>query len=157
MKVLCLNESAEMPTLNTVSKFFELKANFGKVNQRVRIVNPLNKEIYTTTRDNQNKLSIQIYPQQRAIIPTGLKFKIPKNHVLKVMPFPSLGMKKGLTLTHGNEYFFSDYDEEMFITLSNISDAVSWLDNNEVIAYAVLEKSLSYQLEEDNITEALEV
>lgn len=155
MKVFCLNQSAQIPELNSVSKFFELKSNFYSANQKITVVNPLNKETYTTVKNNYNKLNIQVYPQQRAIIPTGLKFEIPKNHVLKIIPFPHIGMKKGLTLTHGIEYFFSDYDNELFITLSNISDAVAWIDDNETIAYAVLEKSPSYKLE-DGVTESVE-
>lgn len=154
MKVFCLNQSAQIPKLNEVSKFFELKSNFYSKEQKVTIINPLNKETYTTVRNNYNKLNIQVYPQQRVIIPTGLKFEIPKNHVLKIIPFSHLAIKKGLTLINGIEYFFSDYDNEVFITLNNISDAVSWIDDNETIAYAVLEKSPSYNLE-DGSTESV--
>lgn len=148
MKVFRLNEKAELPQFATEgSACFDLKARID-IGQKIRFFNPLNKETYSQVKMMNGKVCVQLYPQQRMMIPTGLIFNIPKNHVLKIYPRSSIAFKKGLTLANGTGIIDSDYVEELFILVENKTDAVIVIEDGERIAQAMLEKTLTYDLVE---------
>lgn len=149
MKVFRLNENANIPELIEGSACFEIKAclDFGS---RVRFFNPLNKETYTPVKNINGKVGVQVYPQQRMMIPTGLRFDVPKNSVLKIYSLHDTVFKKGVNLANGVEIVNFNYDGELYVLIQNLSDAVAVIENSESIAQGILEKIAAYDLKEAN-------
>lgn len=149
MKVFRLNENACIPELTEGSACFEIKACliFGN---KVRFFNPLNKETYSPVKMMSGKVGVQLYPQQRMLIPTGLKFDVPKNHVLKIYSIQDMVFRKGVSIPCGTEIINSYYDEELYVGIHNLSDAVAVIEHGESIAQAMLEKTSAYELKEAN-------
>lgn len=145
MKVFRLNEKAETPKIKEGSTCFDIKAclDFGN---KIRFFNPLNKETYTPVKSVNGKIGVQLYPQQRMLIPTGIQFNIPKNNVLKIYSLQELVFKKGVNLANGVEIINSSYDGELFVLVQNLSDAVAVIEDGESIAQAMLEKVTSYDI-----------
>jgi dUTP pyrophosphatase len=150
MRVFRLNERAELPKFNNGSShtgYLDIKACFDN-NRKIVFYNALNKESVTPTRIINGKVCIQIYPQQKVLVPTGLIFEIPENHVLKIYPRYESSLKKGLVLGNGTTIISSYYVEETFVPLHNLSDAVAIIEDGETIAHAMLEQTSLYKIEE---------
>jgi dUTP pyrophosphatase len=148
MKIFRLNEKAQIPEFATEgSACFDLKARLD-LNAKLICYNPLNKETNVPVKIINGKVGVQLYPQQRMLVPTGLIFDIPKGHVLKLFPRSGSALKKGLVLGNGTGIIDSDYVEELFVVIHNISDAVAVIEDGERIAQAMLEKTLTYDLVE---------
>lgn len=148
MKIFRVNKRAELPKFATSgSACFDLRACF-ELDTRISYYNAVNKESFTPVRIINGKTCVQIYPQQRALIPTGLIFDIPYQHVLKIYPRSGTSLKKGLILGNGTGIIDSDYVEETFVILHNTSDAVAVIEDGERIAQAILEQTLVYNIEE---------
>lgn len=64
---------------------------------------------------------IRIKPQFRYLIPTGLRMQIPQGCSVRVHPRSGLAIKSGITLVNCEGVIDSDYIDEIFITLLNIS------------------------------------
>jgi dUTP pyrophosphatase len=148
MNVYRMNPRAELPRFQTAgSACFDLKALL-EVGQTVVCYNPLNKETRVPVKNISGKPSIQLYPQHRALIPTGLIFDIPEGHVVRVYPRSGNSLKRGLQLANSTGIVDSDYVEEIFVILQNTSEAVVVVEDGERISQAMLEQVLSYELTE---------
>lgn len=138
MRVFRLNKRAELPSYATSgSGCFDLRACFD-LSTRVVFYNALNKESLAPVRLIGGKLCIQTYPQQRVLVPTGLVFDIPEGFTMKVYPRSGLSLKKGLVLGNSTGIIDSDYVEETFVILYNMSDAVVFIEDGERVAQAML-------------------
>lgn len=143
-----MNENVQLPEFATEgSACFDIRA-FLQEGGRIRLYNPLNKETLTPVKRQGGKLGVQIYPGQRMMIPTGLIFNIPKGSVLKIYPRSGTALKKGLILVNQTGIIDSDYVEETFILLHNMTDGVQFIENGERIAQGMMEKLSSYELKE---------
>jgi len=70
--------------------------------------------------DPQNMRSaVNLYPGDRALIPTGIIFDIPVGYSLRIHPRSSTGLKKGLVLANGEGIVDWDYTQECFLLLMN--------------------------------------
>ena len=89
---------------------------------------------------------ITIEPGENAILPTGLKFGVPHNHMLQVMNRSSMAAKNGLVV--GAHCIDSGYDGEVFIDLHNIGKLPVVLPAYAKIAQLVLVPVVSFRAQE---------
>ena len=85
---------------------------------------------------------VQINPNERMLVPTGLVFDIPNNHSIRLYPRSSLAVKNGLTLANNVGIIDSDYVEPVYMVLYNISGFQQYVTDGERICQAelILEK-----------------
>mgnify|MGYP003694988817 CR=1 FL=1 len=149
MKVFKHTELAELPEFATEgSACFDLKACFAPM-EFLKSYNAWNKEAPIVAKERVDGVhAIKIPPEQRVLIPTGLIFDIPKDHVLKMYVRSSVALKKGLTLANSTGIIDSDYVDPLFVVLHNVSDTLVLLKNGERIAQGMLQKTLKYSISE---------
>jgi len=92
----------------------------------------------------ENEITIE--PGTNAILPTGLKFGVPHNHMLQVMNRSSMAAKNGLVV--GAHCIDSGYDGEVFIDLHNIGTLPVVLPAYAKIAQLVLVPVVSFRAQE---------
>ena len=85
---------------------------------------------------------VQINPNERMLVPTGLVFDIPNNHSIRLYPRSSLAVKNGLTLANNVGIIDSDYVEPVYMMLYNISGFQQYVTDGVRICQAelILEK-----------------
>lgn len=96
--------------------------------------------------------SIRIMPGDRVLVPTGLIFDIPEGYSVRIHARSGLSYKQGLVLANQEAVIDSDYIEETFVLLTNISEVDQNISHGDRIAQAELVKKEEYVLWE--ITEA---
>ena len=64
---------------------------------------------------------VLLCPKDRVLAPTGLIFDIPKEYSIRIHPRSGLSLKEGLTLANAQGVIDSDYMEETFVMLTNLS------------------------------------
>lgn len=81
---------------------------------------------------------LHLEPGDRVLIPTGLYMDIPDNHVVNIYPRSGTSWKQGLILTNSVAVIDSDYVNEVFISITNISHTRVVVENGTRIAQAAL-------------------
>ncbi len=76
-------------------------------------------------------------PLERAMIPTGLFFEIPKGIEGQIRARSGLSLKKGITLINGIGTIDSDYRGELGILVVNLSDEEVTIEDGDRIAQMV--------------------
>ena len=149
MKIFKLNEGAQLPEFATEgSACFDVRACF-ELGTKFRAFNPHNREIELPVKENAaGEAVFQVPPQFRVLVPTGLIFNIPNNHVLKMYIRSSMAFKSGLFLANSVAIIDSDYVDETFILIYNSNDTPVTIKSGDRIAQGQLEKVGSYPLEE---------
>ena len=148
MKIYKLHENATIPEFATKgSACFDLSACFDATT-KIRTFNPHNKEIHIPVKDIRGRLGVQVQPQFRTLIPTGLIFNIPSNYMMDVHVRSSIALKMGLTLANNVGKIDSDYVDETFVMLYHMGDSPVTLFHGDRIAQAMLVKTNTYSLEE---------
>lgn len=92
--------------------------------------------------------NLTIFPGCRYLIPTGLKFDLDKGTSLRVYARSGLSLKKGLVLANGEGIIDSDYVNELFILLYNISDVSVTISDSTRIAQGEIVGTKKYLFEE---------
>lgn len=110
--------------------------------------NRMNKKYIRPFKDG--KLYVNSY--DRIMIPTGLIFDIPKGYSVRVHARSGLSLKQGLVLVNSEGVIDSDYVDEIFVLLMNVTDTGQWLSPGDRIAQAELVKSESYDITERKTT-----
>lgn len=149
MKVFRLNDAAELPAFATEgSACFDVKVCI-TAETKLRTYSPHNKEIMVPTKIAPDGRAVAVlHPQFRTLIPTGLIFDIPKNHVLKVFPRSGMAVKFGVGLANSTGIIDSDYVEELYVPVYNMGDTPINIYHGDRIAQAMLEEIKSYTLVE---------
>lgn len=148
MNVYKVRSDAQIPTFATEgSACFDVRACFS-VGDKLRAYNAWNKEVPVIVKALAGKARISIPPETRVFVPTGLIFDVPDNHVLEMFIRSSVATKKGLVLVNSVGVIDSDYVEESFIALHNISDSLVVVEAGERLAQCRLEETLKYELTE---------
>ena len=93
---------------------------------------------------------VQVNPNERVLIPTGLIFDIPRGYSVRLYPRSSLALKQGLTLANNVGIIDWDYVEPVFAMIVNISGDVKYVNNNERICQGELFKDQPCVLKEVN-------
>ena len=149
MNVYKVNERASIPEYATSgSACFDIKACIEN-GQRLKSYNAWNKEMPIVVKGVSGKPdAFQLPPNIRVLVPTGLIFDIPEGHVMKMYIRSSQALKKGLTMANGVGIIDSDYVEESFMMLENISDSLVTIEHGERIAQCLIEKTLQMSIVE---------
>lgn len=140
MNVYKVNERAELPEYATDgSACFDVKACIEN-GQRLKSYNAWNKEMPVLVKGvGQSKDAFQLPPAVRVLVPTGLIFDIPEGYVMKMYIRSGTALKKGLTLVNGVGIIDSDYVEESFLMLENVSESMALIEHGERIAQCLIE------------------
>jgi len=89
---------------------------------------------------------VWIQPGSNAILPTGLKFGVPHNHMIQVMNRSSMAAKKCLVV--GAHCVDSGYDGEVFIDLHNIGKSPQVIRPYDKVAQLALVPVVSFRAQE---------
>lgn len=84
--------------------------------------------------------SIYIEPGERILIPTGLYADIPEGYWLSLFSRSSTPLKQGLVLANSVGVIDSDYVNEIFVCLVNVSGVRALVRNGDRIAQVMLKK-----------------
>ena len=92
--------------------------------------------------------SLTISPGDRVLVPTGLILDIPKGYSVRVHARSGLSVKQGLVLANAEGVIDSDYIEELFVILYNISINSVTIRDGDRIAQGELVKNEEYTIEQ---------
>ena len=96
-------------------------------------------------------------PLERAMIPTGLFFEIPKGIEGQVRARSGLSLKKGITLINGIGTIDSDYRGELGILVVNLSDEAVTIEDGDRIAQMVfMAYEVAHWVQVENLDELSE-
>ena len=98
------------------------------------------------TRELKGRLTVA--PGERALIPTGCIMDIPEGYSVRLHARSGTSLKQGLVLANAEGVIDSDYVEEVFVILHNISGNAVTIENGDRIAQAELVKNVEYTVEE---------
>ena len=145
VKIYKLFPEAHMPELGTEwAACFDLKASL-RDSDEVTVFNATNIK---SKRKCANG-SIFIYSGERALIPTGLVFDLDENQSMRIHPRSGLAFKNGITLANSEGVVDSDYVQQTYVMLYNMSDKVFIVEDGDRIAQAeVLESYSKFVFEE---------
>jgi dUTP pyrophosphatase len=148
MRIYRNNELAQLPEFATEgSACFDLRACL-ETGKTVTAYNPHNRTMELPVKLINGKPAISLQPSFRTLIPTGLIFDIPKNHVLNFYIRSSMALKYGLMMANGVAVIDSDYVDPAFVLIFNASDTPFTLYHGDRIAQAELREIKSYNLTE---------
>lgn len=92
--------------------------------------------------------TMTIAPGDRMMVPTGLVMDIPKGYSVRLHARSGTSLKQGLVLANAEGVIDSDYVEEVFILLHNISENAQTISFGDRVAQAELVKNEEYDIEE---------
>jgi dUTP pyrophosphatase len=118
-------------------------------NSAVSVYITHSEELEIRNRLVQNE-RVQVNPNERVLIPTGIIFDIPNGYSMRLYPRSGLALKQGLTLANNVGIIDSDYVEPVFAMITNISGTTQYVKHNERICQAELSKDHLCVLEEIN-------
>jgi dUTP pyrophosphatase len=84
---------------------------------------------------------LELKPNQRVLIPTGLILDIPKGHSVRLHPRSGLSLKKGLSLANCEGVIDSDYVEEVFVLMINSSNETQYIKQGDRVCQGELVKN----------------
>jgi dUTP pyrophosphatase len=92
--------------------------------------------------------ALAIGPGDRVLVPTGLIMDIPEGYSVRIHARSGTSLKQGLVLANGEGVIDSDYVEEVFVLIHNISSNSITINPGDRIAQAELVKTLDYTIEQ---------
>ena len=144
LEIFRTHNSIQIPTFATSqSACFDLAFNSaGKTSYRL-----YNKNNGHVERPFSNG-RIHIMPGERVLIPTGLIMDIPEGYSVRVHARSGTSLKQGLILVNSEGIIDSDYVDEVFVLITNVSDNGQWINPGDRIAQAELVKQEKYEISE---------
>ena len=145
IKIYKLFPEAHMPELGTEwAACFDLKASM-REGDVVTVITPTNKKRQVSCREG----SIDIYNNERVLVPTGLVFDLEDGQSMRIHPRSGLAWKKGITLANCEGVVDADYVQQTYVMLYNLSDEVFTVSDGDRIAQGeVLESYNKFVFEE---------
>ena len=107
-----------------------------------------NKHNSVFTRPIQGTGHLVIMPGDRVMVPTGLILDIPEGYSVRIHPRSGLSYKQGLVLANLEAVIDSDYVQETFVLLTNLSENPQTINVGDRIAQAELVEQLRYEITE---------
>jgi dUTP pyrophosphatase len=146
LKVYKKSDAATLPEKATDgSACFDLSSAL-KLGDKVTTYNNWNKRVDVPVKMIAGKLGVQVHPDCRILVPTGLIFDIPEGYVLKLYVRSSVALKNGLLLANGTGIVDSDYVNETFVMLYNITDSLIVINDAVKLAQGKLERNVAYDI-----------
>jgi len=81
---------------------------------------------------------ITLTPQQRVVVPTGIRVEIPMGYEMQIRPRSGLAVKFGITLPNTPGTIDSDYRGPLGVALINLGDAPYTIQHGDRIAQCVV-------------------
>ena len=116
-------------------------------NSAVSVYITHSEELEIRNRLVQNE-RVQVNPNERVLIPTGIIFDIPNGYSMRLHPRSGLALKQGLTLANNTGIIDSDYVEPVFAMITNMSGTTKYVKHSERICQGELFKDIICILEE---------
>jgi dUTP pyrophosphatase len=92
--------------------------------------------------------SLSIGPGDRVLVPTGMIMDIPEGYSVRIHARSGTSLKQGLVLVNAEGVIDSDYVEEVFVLIHNISSNSITINPGDRIAQAELVQTLDYIIEQ---------
>ena len=92
--------------------------------------------------------ALTIAPGERVLIPTGCIMDIPEGFSVRLHARSGTSLKQGLVLANAEGVIDSDYVEEVFVMLHNISGNAVTINQGDRVAQAELVSNIIYHVEE---------
>lgn len=105
-----------------------------------------NKQNKVFTRKIGKDGSIHVMPGDRLMVPTGLILDIPEGHSVRIHPRSGLSLKQGLVLANAEGVIDSDYTNELFLLMTNISENGININHGDRVAQGELIEKLTYAI-----------
>lgn len=93
------------------------------------------------------KTAVTLKPLERALIPTGIRFSLPKGYEIQVRPRSGLALKHGITVLNTPGTIDSDYRGELGVILINLSNEPFTVEPGMRIAQLILSPVLRASFE----------
>ena len=106
--------------------------------------NSYNKKIMRPFKDG----GLYVSSRDRIMVPTGIILDIPEGYSVRLHPRSGLSLKSGIVLANAEGVIDSDYVQEVFVLLYNMSDNGLMINNGDRICQAELIKDEKYDIEE---------
>lgn len=90
---------------------------------------------------------IELYPLERAMVPTGLFIEIPRGYEMQVRPRSGLAAKYGITVLNTPGTIDADYRGEVKVILINLSNHPYTISNGDRIAQILLKPIYPFEWE----------
>lgn len=87
-------------------------------NDSITFFSETNQKGTTYVKDGQ----VTLYSRQRMLVPTGFIFDIPVGHSMRIHPRSGLSLKDGIVIANCEGVVDSDYVEQSYVMLFNVSD-----------------------------------
>jgi len=151
LKCAAIDVDVELPkkcSLNAAC--LDVRAYFGPKTREITVYTPDNSKINKVafkTGHLDEPFHILISPRERAMIPTGMILDIPEGHSVRVHPRSGLSVKQGINLINCEGVIDSDYTEQLYIPIVNLSDSVVRICHGDRIAQIEMVKDLEYYVE----------
>lgn len=144
LKIYKVNPEVVLPKFATEqAACFDISMQmYGKVSYKG--YNQQNKEFERP----HNNGALHIMPGDRIMVPTGLIMDIPLGYSVRLHSRSGLSLKQGLVLVNAEGIIDSDYVEEVFVLMTNVSEIGVWINTGDRICQAELVKDEKYAIEE---------
>lgn len=106
---------------------------------------PVDRRLWFSESDSP---VLVLNPNERALVPTGLIFDIPKGFSIRLHIRSSLALLQGILLANGEAVIDSDYVEQTYVMLYNRSDIPFFLRNGDRICQGELVPVFNFELTE---------
>ena len=148
LKYYRLADEVDHPSYGTEdSACFDLYTYF-KPNDNIIIYSAWQEDNPKNNRDVDSDGVLNIEPGERALVPTGIIFDIPRGYSVRLFARSSVALKRGLMLVNSVGVIDSDYVEPVFAMIVNISGFTNYVKHNERICQGELFKDQPCILEE---------
>ena len=146
LKIYRMHPSVYLPRHSTEdSACFDIQFNPAYKNT-YKGYNKQNSEFNRTFSDG----TMIIMPGDRIMVPTGLVLDIPKGFSVRLHPRSGLSLKNGLVLANSEAVIDSDYTEELFVLLTNMSESKQIITVGDRLAQGELVAKQSYKIVDVN-------
>jgi len=98
--------------------------------QKVNVITTWNEKHVRNVQEGQ----FTLFGGERALIPTGWIFDIPVSHSMRLHPRSGLAWKQGISLANAEGVIDSDYTQETFVCLVNLTDVSFVIQHGDRIA-----------------------
>lgn len=149
-----LHDNVEIPYYATdAAACFDLQAFYEHAGDFFTLYLPTNQKVERQFDVDAatGKKQILIRPLERVLVPTGLIFDTQFGYSVNLHPRSSTPLKQGLTLANCTGIIDSDYVNEVFIVLINLTEKAQYITQGERVAQAELKFALKTRLQETKI------
>ncbi|MGH6735615.1 MAG: dUTP diphosphatase [Methyloceanibacter sp.] len=93
---------------------------------------------------------VALAPNDRALVPTGLVFELPRGYEAQVRPRSGLALKHGVTVLNSPGTIDADYRGEVMVILINLGSETFLIQRGDRIAQAVIAPVTHVEIVEAN-------